>query len=121
MARPRVVLDANALMLPFQFRVNLDAELARLLGACDVFVPSSVVGELERLAKENRAAKAAFRLAAKYDVYKTTRRGDLGVVSAAKALRATVVTSDAGLLRVLRREGIPRITLRSRSHLVVEG
>ena len=107
-------------MLPFEFRVNLDTELARLLGACDVFVPSSVVGELERLAQKNRAAKAALRLAAKYEIHNTTRRGDLAVVSTAKELRATVVTSDAGLLKVLRREGIPRITLRSRSHLVVD-
>ena len=43
MARLRVVLDANALMLPFQFSINLDVELGRLLGECDVYVPSSVV------------------------------------------------------------------------------
>jgi rRNA-processing protein FCF1 len=115
-----VVLDANALMLPFQFRVNLDLELTRLLGACDVFVPSSVVGELERLAVRNRDAKAALRLAAKYEIYKTTKRGDVAVVSAAKDLGATVVTSDAALLKVLGRQGVPRITLRSRSHLVLE-
>lgn len=120
MARPRVVLDANALMLPFEFRLNLDAELARVLGTCEVFVPSSVVGELERLAKENRRAKSAVQLAAKYRTYETARRGDLAVVSAAKDLGATVVTSDAGLLNVLRREGVPRITLRGRSHLVLE-
>lgn len=120
MPRPKVVLDANALMLPFEFRVNLDAELARLLGKCDVFVPSSVVGELERLAETNRRAKAAVQLAANYEIYKTARRGDRSVVAAAKDLGATVVTSDAGLLNVLRREGVPRITLRSRSHLVLE-
>jgi len=119
-ARPRVVLDANALMLPFEFRVNLDAELARVLGACDVFVPSSVVGELERLAEKNRGAKAAVQLAAKYEIYKTARRGDVAVVHAAKDLGATVVTSDAALLRILRHERIPRITLRGRSHLILE-
>ena len=120
MARTRVVLDANALMLPFEFRVNLDAELARLLGVCEVFVPSSVIGELERLAKTNRRAKAALSLAGKYGLHNTTRRGDPAVVAAAKALGAIVVTSDAALLKVLRREGIPRVTLRSRSHLVLE-
>ena len=107
-------------MLPFEFRVNLDAELARLLGDCDVYVPSSVLGELARLAKADRRAKAAVRLAAKYAEHKTTKRGDLAVVAAAKELGAIVVTSDAGLLNVLRREGVPRITLRSRSHLVLE-
>ncbi len=107
-------------MLPFEFRVNLDAELARVLGACDVFVPSSVVGELERLAEKNPAAKAAVQLAAKYEIFKTTRRGDIAVVHVAKDLGATVVTSDAALLRILRYEHIPRITLRGRSHLILE-
>jgi len=115
-----VVLDANALMLPFQFRVNLDAELVRLLGACDVFVPSSVLRELERLAARDRDAKAALALAAKYAVHEAPGIGDAAVVAAAKDLRAHVVTSDRGLLAVLRAERIPRITLRSRTHLVLE-
>jgi len=116
-ARPRVVLDANALMLPFQFRVNLDAELARLLGECETYVPSSVVGELARLAARDRTAKAALALAAKYRTHETTERGDRAVVAAAEALGAHVVTSDQGLLAVLRDRRIPRITLKSRTHL----
>jgi len=118
-ARTRVVLDANALMLPFQFRVNLDAELARLLGDCDVVVPSSVAGELRRLAAKDRAAKGALALAAKYRTHETEERGDRAVVAAAEALGAHVVTSDQGLLAILRDRGIPRITLRSRTHLVL--
>ena len=119
MARPRVVLDANALLLPFQFRINLDLELARLLGACDVFVPESVVRELER--RRGREGKAALRLAAKYALHATTLAGDAAVIDAAKALRAHVVTSDRELLARLRDASIPRITLRSKSHLVLEG
>ena len=119
MARTRVVLDANALMLPFQFRVNLDAELARLLGECEVYVPSGVVRELERLAAEDRTAKGALSLAAKYRMHETPERGDAAVVAAAEALRAHVVTSDRGLLAVLRARGIPCVTLRSKTHLVL--
>lgn len=120
MARRCAVLDANALMMPFQFRINLDAEIARVLGECDVYVPSSVLAELEGLASRDRDARAALRLAAKYLVHETTGRGDPAIVEAAEALGACVVTSDQKLLRTLRKRGIPRVTLRSRSHLVFE-
>ncbi len=118
--RPRVVLDANALMLPFQFRLNLDAELRRVLGACDVYVPASVVRELERVAPRDRAARSALALAAKYRVAAVDGKGDLAVIAAAKALGAHVVTNDRALLAALRAEGVPRISLRSRNHLVLE-
>ena len=118
--KPRVVLDANALMMPFQFRINLDAELDRLVGECEVYVPSSVVRELERLTRDRRAAKAARGLAGKYRKFETQRSGDAAVLEAAEALGATVVTNDAGLLAALRERRIPQITLRSRSHLARE-
>src|SRR2546426_8538626 len=117
-ARPRVVLDANALMLPFQFRLNLDAEITRILGECDVYVPASVVRELERIAGRDRAAKSARALAAKYREHPTDRAGDAAVIEAAEALGATVVTNDAALLVALEARRIPRISLRSRNHLV---
>ncbi len=120
MAKARVVLDANALMMPFQFRINLDAELLRLVGECEVYVPASVVRELRRLARERRMAKAAAELAARYLTYETRRPGDAAVLEAAEALGAAVVTNDAVLLETLRRRRIPRITLRSRTHLALE-
>ena len=36
----RVVLDANALMMPFEYKINLDLELLRLLGEYEAYVPS---------------------------------------------------------------------------------
>jgi len=118
---PAVVLDANALRMPFQFRVNLDAELLRLLGECDVVVPEAVIGELRRQAADDREAQAALRLAAKYRTVPGPGRGDESVVLLAQKLGAVVVTNDAGLLFQLRRLGIPRISLRARNHLVLEG
>ena len=47
---PRVVLlDSNALLMPFQFPIHLDAELRRLLGDVEVVVPEPVLAELEFL------------------------------------------------------------------------
>ena len=108
-------------MLPFQsIRVNLDAELARVVGECDTYVPSSVVRELERVAQRDRTAKTALALARKYTVFETQRAGDAAVIEAAEALRAAVVTVDKALLAALRARRIPRITVRSGSHLVLE-
>ena len=115
------ILDANALRMPFQFRVNLDTELKRLLGECEIVVPEPVLGELEIQAGEDRRAKAALRLAGKYRPVPAQGRGDDAVIEVAKATGGVVVTNDAALLDRLRKLRIPRITLRSRNHLVLEG
>jgi len=44
---PRLVLlDTNALLMPFQFQVHLEAELHRVLGDVEIAVPSPVLSEL---------------------------------------------------------------------------
>lgn len=118
---PKVVLDANALMMPFEFGINLDSELEHLLGECEVIVPSGVVAELTKLSKTDRAAKAGLRLAGKYRTLEVTGKGDDAVIEAAVTLGAAVVTNDDALLKRLKGMGITRIRLRSRSHLVIEG
>ena len=120
-AMPKVVLDANALMMPFQFGLNLSAEIERLLGVCVVYVPSSVRSELRKLSSKDRIAKAALHLSEKFAKIETKAKGDDSIVEAAIALDAAVVTSDAELLQKLKEKGIKRIRLRSRSHLVLEG
>src|SRR2546430_10756466 len=60
-----VLLDTNALLMPFQFRVNLETELNRLMGSADIAIPRPVRTELELLAERDRNAQAALRLAAR--------------------------------------------------------
>ncbi|TLZ70117.1 MAG: twitching motility protein PilT [Methanobacteriota archaeon] len=115
-----VVLDANALMLPFQFRVNLEAELRRLLGDTEIFVPSPVVDELRGLSKSTREARGAQKLAERFRTFEVSGEADDAILEAANQLNAAVVTNDAALLRRLREARVPRIFLRSRSHLVIE-
>ncbi|MBN1110227.1 MAG: twitching motility protein PilT [Methanomassiliicoccales archaeon] len=114
----RVVLDTNALLMPFEFKLNLDLELAKLLGDFEAYVPGPVIGELKR--SESRHAKAALQLANKYQRYETSTQGDAGVMEAAKALDALVVTNDLVLRRKMRKEGMRGIFLRSRKHLYIE-
>ncbi len=116
-----VLLDANALMMPFQFRVNLEAELRRLLGDADVVVPSPVLDELHLLAMHDRAAASAERLASKYRRVEGHGSADDALLDLGRSLDAVVVTNDRPLLERLRAEGVARAFLRSRNHLVVEG
>ncbi len=107
--------------MPFQFRINLEAELRRLLGDVDLAVPSPVLEELRLLATHDRDARAAERLAGRYRVIDAPGGADDALLDLAVALRAVVVTNDQPLLDRLKKEGVPRAYLRSRSHLVLEG
>jgi uncharacterized protein len=119
---PRIVLlDANALLLPFQFRLNLEAEVRRLLGDADLAVPTPVLEEIRLLATHDRDAKAAERLASKYRAVEGHGSADDALLELAVSLHAVVVTNDQPLLDRLKKEGVPRIFLRSRSHLTLEG
>jgi rRNA-processing protein FCF1 len=105
-----VVLDTNALMMPFQFGINIDIEIRQLLGDVEVLVPSCVTAELKRLkAKES---KAALSLSGKYRQVQTTLKGDEGVVEAAKEYNAAVVTNDQELISILKKSSIPVIRMR---------
>ncbi len=108
----RVVLDTNALMLPFQIRLNLDSEIRRVLGEAEIYVPSCVLGELKRLSKRRWEAKAALELAKKYRRVEVSALGDDGVMEAAKKMDAYVVTNDEAFIRRLKAQGIPVIYLR---------
>jgi hypothetical protein len=119
--RRTVLLDANALMMPFQFRLNLQAELRRLVGDVDLTVPRPVLEELHLLAARDKDAVAALRLAATCRTLEASGSADDVLLEFAARLRAPVVTNDAALLRRLSTSNLPRIYLRSRSHLVAEG
>ncbi len=115
----KVILDTNALMMPFEFKLNIDLELQRLLGAPECMVPSCVMGELKKLARDNRHARAALKLASKYPVVEVESPGDSGVIEAAKKTGGYVLTNDRGLIRRLRNEKLGVITLKN-NHLVIE-
>ena len=113
-----IVLDANALMMPFQFRVNLDRELKRLYGDLPVCVPSSVLGELARSIDPD--GKAALALARKYPIAETDLSGDDAVIDVARNRSAAVVTNDRELIARLRAEKVPVVRLRAERYLVAD-
>jgi len=114
-----VVLDANALMMPFQFGINIDIELGRLMPGCEIVVPSSVMIELEAVLKNTSDphAKAALSLAPKYRFIKSDGFGDEAVLKMAKGLGAVIVTNDKELRSRAQAMGLRVIGLRGKNHL----
>ena len=113
-----VILDTNALLMPFEMRMNLDLAVASLLGDAKMVVPGPMVGELKNL--NSKHARAALALARKYDIVQTDASGDGAIIEAAIRLGAYVLTNDKELRRQLRSLRIPIIYLRSGTHLVLE-
>ncbi|MDR3205876.1 MAG: twitching motility protein PilT [Candidatus Methanoplasma sp.] len=112
-----VVLDTNALLMPFEIRINIDAALRDLLGDVRCVVPGPLIGELKRL--EHKYAKAALELARKYEIVQTESSGDEAVMEAALATGGYVLTNDKDLRTKLRKAGVSVIYLRSSTHLVI--
>lgn len=121
MPGPLVLLDANALMMPFQFSLDLEEELVRLLGTPEIRVPTSVLRELDRLSGGSSEARAARSLADRFPALPVEGKGDDALLAAAKAHEAVVVTNDRRLRARLREWGLPVIYLRERSRLEGEG
>ena len=136
---PIIILDANALFLPFQFKLNLDSELKRLLGVYELIIPTCVFSELYGLSTSQKYGTLALSLAKKisqpewYLAFETELlkqhnnvfdtkdaiKTDSIILRLAKALSAIVVTSDKLLLKLLRDSSIRTITLRARKYLVL--
>lgn len=121
MSPPLILLDTNALMMPFQFSLDLEDELRRLFGEYRVAVPSSVIRELEGLSPANSAAKAALKFATRFPMIEVEGTGDEALLALAKGEKAAVLTNDRGLRRRLREVDLPVIYLRERSRLEAVG
>lgn len=113
-----VILDTNALMMIFQFKIDINRELERLLGKVEIVIPSSVINELKKIG--NWAARASLQYAERYRILEVNDSGDLSIANLAKQLNAYVLTNDRNLRKMLKNIGIKTIYLRNYSHLVVE-
>ena len=114
-----VVLDTNALLMPFELRINLDYAVRELIGDVQFVIPGPLIGELKHL--NHKYAKAALDLARKYQIIPTEKTGDASVIELALLKKAFVLTNDKELKTKLRKQGVPLIYLRSGTHLIVEG
>lgn len=123
-----VVVDTNALMMQFQYYLELESELQRVIpGPFEVIVPDTVIDELENLVDENdgkqaEEARLAIELADTFEVVEVEGSGDDAVIEFAADLDDAVVVTNDKLLRArLRAKGIPNVHMRSKAFLSVEG
>jgi rRNA-processing protein FCF1 len=125
----KVVLDANFLMIPHQEGVDVFSELDRLLGSYRPIVPRQVLEELKRVkraatGRDKIAARVALSLvdAKGIEVVDVEGRdGDEAILNLARRWdRVYVATRDKELKKRLWKLGVPVITLRQRTHLVIE-
>jgi rRNA-processing protein FCF1 len=122
-----VILDSNALMMLFEYSINLDEELKRLVGLHKIIIPNFIIRELKSISEKGQGhkkivAKPALKLAKKFSIYnvKTDKNGDDAILELAETLSAIVVTNDKELKRRLKNKSILTIILRNKSHLIVE-
>ncbi|MEM1513471.1 MAG: PIN domain-containing protein [Candidatus Thermoplasmatota archaeon] len=121
-----VVLDTNALMMPYQFDINIEKELTRLLGVCRIIVPRSVVEEIEKIAEKGgetgRAAQLALSIIKKrcFRVVETERKGDDGVIETAIKTEAAILTNDKELKKKAKELKLTVIYLREGKKLEME-
>lgn len=113
----QVILDTNALLMPFEVGINIDIALRDLLGDVEVIVPGPLIGELKHL--NNKYTKAAIALARKYKIIHTKHSGDSSVIELACDTGGYVLTNDMELNKKLRRISVPTIMLKSGTHLVM--
>lgn len=116
-----VILDTNALMMPFQFGVDPEAEVNRIFGVARIVTLSSMLGELRRLAERRPEARAALRYAERFDILNTESGGDDSLIEMAERLNAVVVTNDRRLRKRLRERGITVLYMREKRGLAVDG
>ncbi len=127
----KVILDSNALFVPFEFKLDIFSEVKQLLNRnVDFILLSPVKRELELLSangspKIRREAAYALKLAEKCKYVAVEEQEKLStddaIVKVAKAWSSPVFTNDKELRRKLRDISVPVIYLRQKSRLEIDG
>lgn len=117
-----MLLDANALMVPEQFGVDIFSEMLRL-GYIEYLVPGPVLSELGYLTKkadkgrDKLAARVGLGLAKRCRVIASEVEADAAIENLAILEDAAVFTNDKELKKRLIRKGITVIYLRQGRYL----
>lgn len=125
-----VVLDANFLFVPFQFRVDIFEHLGKMFGKFEPIVLSTTLEELRNISERKSTkiqtlALSALELTRKCKIVKVEREKgesfDDVLIRVANERKYLVATIDQTLRKKLRKKGIATVFLREKSHLEVDG
>jgi len=121
-----VILDSSAVMMPFEFSIELEEELTRLLGKYRIIMLTPILRELEYLSKHGKGkkksiAKASLKLVENYEIMDVDEKhGDNAIFYMAKKLKAIVVTNDKELKKRLQKIAVSVVYLREKQKLMLE-
>jgi rRNA-processing protein FCF1 len=119
-----VILDSSAILMFFEFSLDWENELTRLIGAHHVVVPSAVVKELKILSSRDTAGKkvaAALKLVEKYEtIEEDTQYADDTILKIAQKTMGIVVTNDSVLRQRLKKQGNSVVFLRGKKKLALD-
>ena len=122
----RVILDSNAILMLFEFSVDLESELTRLLGSYKIIIPKPIFNELVFLSKEGKGQKknnanASLKLIKKYDIVDVEAKdADESVFLLAQKIDGIVVTNDRDLRKRLKKNSISVVYLRGKKRLELD-
>ena len=120
-----VVLDSSAIMMLFEFSIDLEYELALLVGKFHIVLPKPIFDELKFLSehgkgKKRRIAKPALELTKHYEILEAEGKGDDSVLFLAQKLDGVIVTNDRNLKQRAKEKCLKTIYLRSKKKLVLD-
>jgi rRNA-processing protein FCF1 len=125
----KIIMDSNALFVPFQFKIDIFEELKTLLNRnFELVLLSPIYEELEAIAKKDspkmsKQASSALKLAKKCTLHKCGFAGspDDTIVNIAREWNCMVFTNDRELRKRLRNINVPVIYVRQKSRLGIDG
>jgi rRNA-processing protein FCF1 len=114
---PLVLLDTNALLMPFQMGLDVESEAKRVMGRCRIAVPQVSIAELRTMGLSLKDGAAALKFAERFEVLPTVGLGDDAIVDLAIRTGGIVVTGDRGLIKRLHAAGLRVLRPRQRKRL----
>jgi rRNA-processing protein FCF1 len=120
-----VVFDSSAILMLFEYSINLEQELTKILGRYEIVVPLRIIEELKVLSekgkgKKKKLAKPALKLVENYKIVKdASETADDAVLSIAKKLNGIVFSNDKELKIRAKKEKIKTIFMRNKNYLMI--
>lgn len=121
--KTKIILDANFLMIPVQFKVDIFEEIRRIMNEpYDLVTMSPVAGELQKIAsgksKDAGAARVALEVVRIHNVKVIDASGRADATIMKICDRNTIVcTQDRRLQNALKKKGTRILAMRKKSHL----
>jgi len=121
----KVILDTSGIMMVFEFKIDLENQLRRVLGNFEIVIPSSVINELNSISKKGKEkkktyAKLGLSYINNYRTKMTEGKADDDVLLLAEKYKGIIVTNDKEIRKKAKKKLIKTIYLRSKKYLVLE-